>query len=254
MDIQELHLELPRLAPEFSGLRIAQISDIHIGTWINAPQLRQAVDLVNSLSPDVIALTGDFVTFEPHRFVSSLTAELSRLNPRLVSLAILGNHDHWTDPDIVRLALTHARIIDLSNNVYTIQDGDACLHFGGVDDYMNNCDRLDLVLKQIPETGAAILLAHEPDFADISAATGRFDLQLSGHAHGGQVNLPVIGPPFLPNYGKKYYSGLYQVGSMLQYTNRGLGTAELQVRFNCRPEITLITLEPVKNDTTPDSI
>ncbi|MBZ0286049.1 MAG: metallophosphoesterase, partial [Anaerolineae bacterium] len=85
-------------------------------------------------------------------------------------------------------------------------------------------------------------LAHEPDYADISAATGRFDLQISGHSHGGQVVIPFIGPPVVPPYSKKYPLGRYQVGTMIQYTNRGVGMISPAVRFNCRPEITVFTL------------
>jgi hypothetical protein len=243
---------LPRLDPEFEGFRLVQISDIHIGTWISRQQLSEAVDLANSLQPDIMVLTGDFVTFEPQRFADELINELSRLSPRLASLAILGNHDHWTDARLIRDILSHSGIIDLSNRIYTIERNSAVLHIAGIDDYMNEQDRLDLVLAELPDEGAAILLAHEPDFADISAQTGRFDLQLSGHAHGGQVYLPLIGPPFLPGFGRKYYSGLYQVNGMLQYTNRGLGTAEFQVRYNCRPEISVITLAAVKEITNSD--
>jgi predicted MPP superfamily phosphohydrolase len=102
--------------------------------------------------------------------------------------------------------------------------------------------RLDLVLDALPDEGAAILLAHEPDFADISAATGRFDAQLSGHSHGGQVRMPFIGPLVLPAFAKRYPSGRYQVGGMIQYTTRGVGTELVPVRFGCRPEISVITL------------
>jgi hypothetical protein len=116
------------------------------------------------------------------------------------------------------------------------------LHLAGVDDVWESQDRLDLVLEALPDAGAAILLAHEPDFADVSAAAGRFDLQLSGHSHGGQVIFPLRGPLVLPRYARKYPIGLYQVGGMLQYTNRGLGMIPPRVRFNCRPEVTVFTL------------
>jgi hypothetical protein len=116
------------------------------------------------------------------------------------------------------------------------------LHIAGVDDVWEEHARLDMVLEQLPADGAAILLAHEPDFADESAATGRFDLQLSGHSHGGQVIYPFGGPPILPTYAKKYPVGRYQVSGMIQYTNRGLGMIPPHVRFNCRPEITVFTL------------
>ena len=148
-------------------------------------------------------------------------------------------------PDLVeaiRQILEFGKIIELPNAVHTLHRGEACLHIAGVDDYWENKARLRNVLDQVPATGPAILLAHEPDFAVISAKSGRFDLQLSGHTHGGQVTLPIIGPVVLPMYGRKYPSGVYQIDNMILYTNRGLGTGRPQIRFNCRPEITMITL------------
>ena len=104
-------------------------------------------------------------------------------------------------------------------------------------------DEFDKVMRTLPADGAAILLVHEPDFADLSAATGRFDLQLSGHTHGGQIVLPLVGPPILPSMGRKYPSGEYRVNDMLLYTNRGIGVTTVNARFNCRPEITVFNLE-----------
>jgi predicted MPP superfamily phosphohydrolase len=101
---------------------------------------------------------------------------------------------------------------------------------------------LDIPLRKLPEGGTAILLAHEPDVADYAADTGRFALQLSGHSHGGQIVMPLLGPPRLPPMGRKYYAGLYSVGGMHVYTNRGLGVVGLPLRLLCRPEITVITL------------
>jgi predicted MPP superfamily phosphohydrolase len=103
--------------------------------------------------------------------------------------------------------------------------------------------QLNSVIEALPSDGAAILLAHEPDFADESARSGRFDLQVSGHSHGGQVAIPFFGPPVLPYLGRKYPAGLYKVGNMFQYTNRGVGMARLPFRFNCPPEITIFTLK-----------
>src|SRR3712207_4890513 len=107
---------------------------------------------------------------------------------------------------------------------------------------MEGRSRLDLVLRDLPASGAAILLAHEPDFADVAAATGRFDLQLSGHSHGGQVRVPVLGRAVLTPFSQRYTRGLHRVGGMLVYTNRGLGTVHARLRFGCRPEITAISL------------
>jgi predicted MPP superfamily phosphohydrolase len=102
-------------------------------------------------------------------------------------------------------------------------------------------DRLGSVLDELPERGAAVLLVHEPDFGERSAAAGLFDLQLSGHSHGGQVRLPLLGPPLLPPLGRRYPGGLYRIKDMLLYTNRGLGNHP-RLRLNCRPEIALLTL------------
>ncbi len=124
--------------------------------------------------------------------------------------------------------------------------GNARLHVAGVDDYMVGAARPDLVLERLPAEGAAVLLAHEPDFADVSAATGRFDMQISGHSHGGQVRLPVLDPPYLPPHARRYPLGLYRVAGMLQYTNRGVGMLGPHIRLNCRPEITAFTFEPAQ--------
>jgi predicted MPP superfamily phosphohydrolase len=111
-----------------------------------------------------------------------------------------------------------------------------------VDDIWEGDVRLEEVIAQLDDHSAAILMAHEPDYADTSAAAGKFDLQLSGHTHGGQIAIPFLGPPILPYLGRKYHTGLYKVGDMFQYTNRGVGMARLPLRFNCRPEITVFVL------------
>jgi predicted MPP superfamily phosphohydrolase len=199
--------------------------------------------MVNRQSPDLVVITGDFVTTMAGHFAADLVAALGALVPRQATLAVLGNHDHWTDATAVRQIIAESGIVELSNTVYTLRRGAAMLHIAGVDDVWERQDRLDLVLAQLPAEGAAILLAHEPDFADASAATGRFDLQLSGHSHGGQVIIPFRGPLVLPPHAHKYPVGRYQVGEMVLYTNRGLGKISPHVRFNCRPEIAVFTLQ-----------
>ncbi len=242
VEITQVSLTLPRLDSEFDGYRIAQISDIHMDIWTPHDRLSQAVEMVNRQSPDLVVITGDFVTYMAGHFGADLAAALGALAPRQVTLAVLGNHDHWTDATAVRRVIAQSGIVELSNAAYTLRRGEAMLHIAGVDDVWERQDRLDLVLAQLPADGAAILLAHEPDFADVSAATGRFDLQLSGHSHGGQVIIPFRGPLVLPLHGRKYPVGQYQVGRMFQYTNRGLGMISPHIRFNCRPEIAVFIL------------
>jgi hypothetical protein len=251
--ISNISLELPRLDAQFRGYRIAQISDFHYGTWLSRPMLEQVVMRINAQKPDLVAITGDIVTFDPARFADDLVSVLGEIQAKDGVVAVMGNHDHWSDPVAVRDLLQKANVRTLDNDVMTLQRDGALLHICGIDDFMNGHDRLEQVDSKLPAKGAAILLAHEPDFADHSAENGRFDLQISGHSHGGQIVFPIFGALYLPAYARKYTSGLYHVKGMLQYTNRGLGTAELQFRLNCPPEITIFELNPVTNHTKTDS-
>lgn len=245
--IEQIDLELPRLSPEFSGFRIAQISDIHMGGWMDAGRLQRVADLVLEQKPDLLLLTGDFLIGhvfdkDSEQHLQTLIEVLSPLAKSIPSFGILGNHDYWTNADAVREMLQASDIRDMTNTVFPVSRGNADFYICGVDDIWEGNVRLDEVVANLPRDGAAILLAHEPDFADVSAATGRFDLQVSGHSHGGQVVLPFYGPPVLPYLGQKYHTGLYRIGNMFQYTSRGVGMAILPARFNCPPEITLFTL------------
>lgn len=246
--VEHVDLHLPRLSPAFSGTRIAQISDIHMGGWMNAKRFQHVIDRVVEQKPDLFLLTGDFLlgtTFDTasEGYLQDYIDILSPLTKTIPAFGTLGNHDYWTNPAAVREMMKSSGIVDLTNSVFTISRGTENLHLCGVDDIREGNVRLDDVVEKLPDTSTAILLAHEPDFADISAATNHFDLQVSGHSHGGQVVLPFYGPPFLPYLGQKYPSGLYQIGNMLQYTNRGVGMVDPPVRFNCPPEITVFTLE-----------
>jgi uncharacterized protein len=246
--VETVRLKLPRLSPRFSGFRIAQISDIHMGGWMNLERLQYVADLVLAQKPDVLLITGDFLigyefNHASRQALEDLIAGLSPLADSVPTFAVLGNHDYWINSKAVREMLRAAGITDLTNRVFTLTRDAEHLHLCGVDDVWDGDVRLDDVLTQLKGDGAAILMAHEPDYADTSAATGRFDLQLSGHSHGGQIVLPLLGPPRLPYLGRKYPSGLYKIGEMFQYTNRGVGMARLPIRINCPPEITVFVLE-----------
>jgi predicted MPP superfamily phosphohydrolase len=246
--VETIPLKLPRLSHKFSGLRVAQISDIHMGGWMNLQRFQRVADLIVAEQPDVVVITGDFLIGDDTikfsmQSVTDLVTVLSPLTDSFPTFAVLGNHDYWTDAEVVRQMMASAGVTDLTNTVFTLKRDEERLHICGVDDIWEGNARLDDVIAQLRDDSAAILLAHEPDFADTSASTGRFDLQLSGHSHGGQVVLPLLGPPVLPYLGRKYGSGLYKVGEMFQYTNRGVGMARLPIRINCPPEITLFVLE-----------
>jgi predicted MPP superfamily phosphohydrolase len=242
LDISHHTLELRGLPAAFDGLRLVQISDLHLGTWINRQLLAEAVQVVNQQLPDVVVITGDFVTFDPAHFAPTLTAELSQISAPCGVFAVLGNHDHWAGARIVRRALTQAGITVLRNQAIPVERGAERLYLCGLDSAAAEMDDFPLLFESLPNGAAAILLAHEPDVADEAASYERFMLQLSGHSHGGQVVLPLIGAPITPRLGRKYRSGLYMINGMQQYTNRGLGAAELHLRFNCPPEITVFEL------------
>lgn len=242
-ELENLEVTIPGLDPAFDGYRLVQISDIHLGHWMTAERLHGLVGLVNAQQPDAIAITGDFVSYVLDGVLDDLQAGLSHLRARDVVTAVMGNHDHWLDVSRVRRTLAQSSVVELQNEIYTLRRRQARLHIAGVDDIFVGANDLDAVLAQLPPDGPAILLAHEPDFADTSAATGRFALQLSGHSHGGQIVLPRFGPLRGPHF-KRYPNGRYQVGQMVQYTNRGVGTSIFRLRLNCKPEITVITLRP----------
>ncbi|MCB8944462.1 MAG: metallophosphoesterase [Ardenticatenaceae bacterium] len=241
-DITFHEVFVPHLDSDFEGYRLVHVSDIHMGHWITPERLAGVVDLVNDQKPDLIAITGDFVSYLLDEVAGAMVASLRQLAPRDATVAVLGNHDHWLGAAAVRRLLHASDVIDLSNTVHTLRRRTANLHIAGVDDVLVGADHLPGVLNKLTEPGAAVLLAHEPDFADVSAASGRFSLQLSGHSHGSQIVLPLRGPLVRGPYFKKYPIGRYDVQGMTLYTTRGLGTHMVRLRINCPPEITVITL------------
>ena len=246
--IVHLPLSIPGLDDAFEGYRLVHISDIHLGQWITAERLEGVVDLVNGQNPDLVAITGDFVSYAFDEFADDLARSLGRLHPRDGTVATLGNHDHRVGADNVRRFIRRGRVLELCNDVFTISRGDAMLHIAGLDDIIANEHHLNQVLSKLPASGPAILMVHEPDFADASARTGRFCLQLSGHSHGGQIVIPGLGTPIRSYLFRKYPLGRYQAGDMVQYTNRGLGTNLIWSRINCPPEITVFSLMPPRPD------
>ncbi|HPN52433.1 MAG TPA: metallophosphoesterase [Anaerolineaceae bacterium] len=247
VEVEQMDLTLPHLDPAFEELKIVQISDLHAGPTFNHDYYTQVIKTINELQPDLVVLTGDFVYHDGDKYAPLVLPVLNELAPKSASLAVLGNHDYWENAPLVRSVLQNAGIIELPNQVYTLQRGTASLHIVGLDDGWEHHNDIDLALQSLPAEGAAILLIHEPDFADDYSKLSRFDLQISGHSHGGQVILPLGSPFLVPRYATKFRMGLYQVRNMLLYVNRGIGAANPPARLNCRPEITLFTLHAPSN-------
>lgn len=250
-------IRIRKLPRAFDGYRIAHISDIHLSSWMTRERIQSIAARVKQLQPDLIAITGDFVTGSAHNDLQQLIDGLREFDAPDGVFVVPGNHDYRMDgkrhPNRVvsgsinqlREVFDQAGVCDLSNDIYRLQRDDDSLLLAGVDDVWAQRSRLDVVLKKLPDDETpVILLAHEPDFADIAAATGRFALQLSGHTHGGQIQLPIAGIVYKVTHGTRYLSGMYQVRDMALYVTRGVGTVGLPIRFLCRPEITMITLHP----------
>jgi predicted MPP superfamily phosphohydrolase len=249
--VERVDLHLPRWPRTLSGMTIAQLSDIHYGPYLREDELRKVVKATSELHPDLVVLTGDFVSIpllksdgRPRRRAEEAgpcAQLLAGSQPKMGMAAVLGNHDHKTDPVTVARHLESNGIPVLRNRAMSIERDGARFWLAGVDDVLAHANDLNRTLKAVPQDEPAIVLVHEPDFAS-SVAHFPVDLQLSGHSHGGQVRIPLSGPPVLPPMGCKFPMGLRRLGRMYLYTNRGIGTTGLPVRFNCTPEITLITL------------
>lgn len=250
LDIVNRPIKLANLPDAFHGYRIAQISDIHLDEFTEPFFVERIVHKINALSPDLVLLTGDFITHGSLTFVAGRHA-ISRCAEILTDLkaplryACLGNHDVAFNSLAVTQALTTHGTPVLINQYIPIERTGARIWLAGVDDPGTSHPNLDLALPAKPD-GPVLLMAHEPDYADdvINHPRGPLvDLMLAGHSHGGQIQLPFVGPLILPPMGRRYPEGMYQLNRMQLYVNRGIGTVGLPFRLNCPPEITLITLQ-----------
>jgi len=251
IDIVARPIAIPNLPAPFHGYRIIQLSDIHLDEYTEPFFLERIVHHTNALAPDLVLLTGDFITHGSLTFLAGdysirRCAEILTTLTAPLRYAILGNHDVAFNGPLVIKTLTAHGIPVLINQYLPIERNGARLWLCGVDDPGESHPDLDLTLPANPD-GPVLLMAHEPDFADNVVAHPRghlVDLMLSGHSHGGQVRLPFLGPLILPPLGEKYPEGLYRFNRMQLYVNRGIGTVGLPFRLNCPPEITVITLNP----------
>lgn len=247
IDVVEIDITIDNLGWNFNNLRILNLTDIHLGQWINPEYLDKLIDYVNTLDVDLVTLTGDYFSYVTKGYEQSLQDSFKKIESKYGKFGVLGNHDHWMGSKKVQDIFTNSNVIDLSNDVYTLEKDGEFLNICGVDSCTVCADNLDKVLAKMKKDTPSILLAHEPDFAKQSSQTNRFDLQISGHSHGGQFIIPKFETtPFRGPNSRKYPVGIYEVGNMIQYTSKGLGTNSFRLRVNCKPEITIITLKTNK--------
>lgn len=235
-------IAVPNLPKAFSGFRIVHLTDFHYGSLVPLAIIRHVIQRVNRLDRDLVVCTGDYV----HERVATTQIDavwplLSDLTAPLGVLSVLGNHDHWASTKRSQYWL-HETNQDLRHKVKAIEKGGERLWIAGAGDLWEDHRDLDQILSGIPDTDCRIVLAHNPDTAD-SNFSGRVDLMISGHTHGGQVNIPFVGPPVLPVRNKSYSSGLKTSprGTGV-FISKGIGWAIYPVRFNCPPEIAVLEL------------
>jgi predicted MPP superfamily phosphohydrolase len=241
--IERIEMQVPGLPPELDGFRIAQLSDLHLEPFTTADDIWQSVVACNSLKPDLVALTGDFVTHTA-RPAPQVAELLSHLEATHGVYASLGNHDFASGaPEVIR-ALTERNIPVLRNETRRIRTENGTLVLGGIDSVYVNKPDLRKTLQDWKQTQALVLMMHEPDAADYIATAGVKALQISGHTHGGQLVFRGKEPMSLrrARFGKKYLAGRYEVGGLQVYVNRGIGCVGVPLRIGCPPEVTELTL------------
>jgi uncharacterized protein len=249
---------MPRLSREWEGLTIGLLSDLHVGAVVPASHVAKAVAQTNALKPDLVAVVGDFVT-GAGGYAIACSRELAALEAPMGVFGVLGNHDVWTDPRLIVDMLTRNGVRVLRDEAIYLERGGSRLALVGVEDagqsgapgvspevfalrWRGKLSTARGLLRSVQDSDASILLVHNPDVNEF-LEDEPLDLALCGHTHGGQVVLPVIGPPLLPSsFGKKYAGGLVQAPSSPVYVTRGVGMTRPAVRLNCRPEVTLLTL------------
>jgi predicted MPP superfamily phosphohydrolase len=238
--VEEVPVRIAGLPRALDGYTIAQVSDIHVGVFVGDRELREGLDRVRAMRPDMVVATGDLVDYDP-RYAAQMARALGDLTPRDGVFAILGNHDYYTGAEAVKQALSRSGVHLLMNEGLRIRPADGGgFALLGVDDYagfdVGSGPDLRRAMAMVPEDRPRILLAHQPKFFDRSAS--KVALQLSGHTHGGQINIGVRPVDLF----MKYVAGRYDRGGSALWVNRGFGVAGPPARIGAPPEITKIVL------------
>jgi predicted MPP superfamily phosphohydrolase len=256
--VRRVSLAVPGWREEHRGLKVALLTDLHVGAPHMSPgRLRDVVGRVNEESPDLVIITGDFVIGGPQdeggerggvaggTFVKPepIAAELKLLKAPLGVYAVLGNHDWWYDGERVASALRGAGLSVLENEAVRIERGGRAFWLAGVADMWTRTPDIEGALRQVNTDDPVILFTHNPDI--FPKVPPRVSLTLAGHTHGGQVNLPVVGRPVVPSkFGQRYAFGHVVEGGRHLYVSGGVGTSIIPARFRVPPEIVILKLEP----------
>ncbi len=237
-----IDIYLHDLPERFENFRITQLTDVHHSQIVGLNEIRRVVQLALGTKPDMIVLTGDYTT-SYRRYIEPCAEALSALRAPEGVWAVLGNHDHYTDPELTTRALRRNRIEVMNNSNTTITRGPDKLQLSGVDDWSWNANDWQRAFAGIKKDIPNVLLSHQPTVLDL-AETQNVSLILSGHTHGGQIDLPFIGAPVrYATREMKYSQGLYKRGETQLYVSAGTGVIGLPVRFGVRPEIAVFRLK-----------
>lgn len=238
LTVESVEIRLKRLPKNLDGLRLVHLSDIHHSPFTSLEYIERAIEIANELQPDLITLTGDFVSHGTE-YIAPVARAMGELKSEFGTFACLGNHDHRTDARLVTEKLYEANIRVLINEGFRFAARGASVWLCGVDDYSVGLTDLRAALRGSFPDEMKLLLAHNPKIL-YRAARASVDLMLSGHTHGGQIRLRGGKKKILPR--RKSASGLYRRQNTQMYITRGIGTVVLPVRFGCPPEISLIEL------------
>jgi predicted MPP superfamily phosphohydrolase len=234
-------IAVPHLPEPFVGKTIAVLADLHHGPRVSLGFIRRAVRLANGLEPDLVALVGDYANkgrTAAEEMPPCLEA-LSALEAPLGVYAVPGNHDMPNGGRTYRELIAKTPLTDLTNRAVAVSVEGERLWLAGVDDLWWGRPNLDQALEKVPGKSAVVLLCHNPDFMEVHP-DARVGLALSGHTHGGQVYLPVVGAPWMPSrYGDKYRHGLVRAPKSQVLVSRGLGESGVPLRIGAPPEINL---------------
>jgi predicted MPP superfamily phosphohydrolase len=240
-EVTETDILIKDLPERFQGFRITQLTDIHHSRIVGLGEVTRIVELAQQTKPDLIVLTGDYTTTY-RRYIEPCAEALGALNAPEGVWAVLGNHDHYTDPELTTRALERHHIKVMNNANTTIRRGDDAIQLAGIDDSSWNGTDWRRAYYGLDRKRSSILLSHQPIVLDLDEAQAAA-LILSGHTHGGQIKLPFIGAPARYATGDmKYPSGLFRRGQTQLYVSRGTGVIGLPVRFGVRPEIAVLRL------------
>lgn len=242
--VDRLDVSVPNLPPGFRGLRVAFVTDVHHGRFVSLDDVAGVVRTTLALAPDLIVLGGDYngdVQGESLHIEPCLDV-LGSLRAPLGVYGVLGNHDWWRERRLTQQAMKRAHVEELTNAGVWLRRGGDRLRLGGVDDLWTGHADPRAAVGAATAEDAVVLVSHNPDLAE-TLRDPRVGLVLSGHTHGGQVVLPGVGSPWIPSrYGMKYARGLVDAPLTRVYVSAGTGLSGFGVRFNCRPEVALLTL------------